>query len=221
VAEAIADFNVPVPSQRPSNIWLWQVGTDAATLIAGQPENATISEGIGFEHMIERSPPVWSPDGTQLAWSALDLDAWTFQVMVYSLEDETTEILVENPPSGFQDVVFYPYPPSWGVGGIVFVQTNIFSGENNGPPSFREVLTVFDAEDGSEVFSGVITDSDNDSIEDWVWLDEGSTLDLQYKDEHWEALEIETGERTVIDAPVSPIEDEVDYGLCEIEEGQN
>ena len=216
VGEAFAENLVHLPSQRPSDIWLWPVGTDDIILIAGQPENATISEAIGFEHMIERSVPIWSPDGLYLAWSAFDLDEWTYQVMVYSFEEDTIEVLLENPPSGFQDVVFYPYPPLWGEGGIVFVQPNVVGG-GDGPPSFRDVVTIFDPEDGSEIYSGVVTDNDSDSIRNWVWINDGETLALAYGDEHWEALDLESGERTLIDNPVPPSEEEPDLGLCSTE----
>lgn len=216
VREAIDDQIVFLPSQIPSNIWVWEVGSGESVLIAGQPEETTISAEIGFEHMIERSVPEWSPDGTQLAWGEFNLDAWSYQIMVYNTEGESTEVLIAAPPSGFQDVVFYPYPPSWGEGGIVFVQPSIVSNDN-GPPGFREIVTVVDPTDESVIFSGMVTEDDLDNIEAWEWIEE-TVLALAHDDGRWEALDIESGELSEIEAPEMPAE--VDLGECQIEEGE-
>lgn len=213
VSDAIANEIVFLPAQRPSNIWLWEIGTEEPILIAGQPEDAVITSELGFQHMIERSVPVWSPDSTQLAWGSFDLDAWSYQIMVYNLEDETIEVMIENPPSGFQDVVFYPHPPSWGAGGIVFVQPT-FVETDDSSPGFRDMLTLFDPEDGSQILNEVVTDADNPYVLDWMWLDE-STIALQISDDQWKALNVETGEQTEIDSPIPSTDEMMDYGECE------
>ena len=217
VREAIDDQIVNLPSQIPSNIWLWEVGSEESVLIAGQPEEATISADIGFEYMVERSVPVWSPDGTQLAWGEFNLDTWTYQIMVYNLEDETVAVLIEEPPSGFQDVVFYPYPPSWGDGGIVFVQPNFIEGAD-GSPEVQDAVSIFDPVDGNLIYSAIVTEGEINTITTWQWLNEGMMLALELEDGSWEALDVESGELSKIEAPEMPAE--IDLGECQLEESE-
>src|SRR5579859_979518 len=49
-----------------ANIWLLNIATGEATLIADQPAGATFDASSGLSTSIGRSAPVWSPDSSQL-----------------------------------------------------------------------------------------------------------------------------------------------------------
>lgn len=106
----------------PSNIWLLDLATGEGRPLAGQPDGA----GIEYDDpAIYRGDPVWSPDGTQLAWSQLIMPAYTWQVVTYDLASGATEV-VATPPAPFADAGYFgDVPVRWSAGGIAISSPHI------------------------------------------------------------------------------------------------
>jgi hypothetical protein len=77
-----------------SNIWLYNLDTDEAIRIAQQPQNATIKSG----DQITRGSPVWSPDGSSVAW--IERDPHGERVAIYTLSSKITSSFPLNLPPG-------------------------------------------------------------------------------------------------------------------------
>jgi hypothetical protein len=67
-----------------ANIWLLNPYTEEAIRIADQPQNATYASG----DLISREGPVWSPDGTSVAW--IEDDVHGERVAIYTLSSKST-----------------------------------------------------------------------------------------------------------------------------------
>lgn len=67
-----------------ANIWLLNPFTEEAIQITEQPQNATIKSG----DLINRYSPVWSPDGTSIAW--IEFDVHGERVAIYTLSSKST-----------------------------------------------------------------------------------------------------------------------------------
>jgi hypothetical protein len=73
----IAEFDLP------ADIFVLDVATGVAANIAGQPEDASLFvEGVP-DNATVRSTPVWSPDGSRLAWTYLPFGGTTASLAVY------------------------------------------------------------------------------------------------------------------------------------------
>jgi hypothetical protein len=77
-----------------ANIWLLNPYTEEAIRIAEQPQNATIKSG----DLINRGSPVWSPDGTSVAW--IEGDILGKRVAIYTLSSKSTITFPLNLPPG-------------------------------------------------------------------------------------------------------------------------
>jgi len=140
-----------------ANIWLFNPYTEEEIQIAEQLENATYVSG----NLISRQDPVWSPDGTSVAW--VERDTHSERVAIYSLSSKTTITFPLNlPPGCCEGTTPTLY---WGRSGIAI--TN-----NEGTPTHTEqVIYIFDAQGqqlaklapGGNSFLqyGWITDGDN------------------------------------------------------------
>ena len=67
-----------------ANIWLLNPYTEEAIQITEQPQNATYASG----DLISRGAPVWSPDGTSIAW--IEGDVHGERVAIYTLSSKST-----------------------------------------------------------------------------------------------------------------------------------
>jgi WD40-like Beta Propeller Repeat len=110
----------------PANIWLRNLNTNRSSRIADQPAGHPIKNGV------QRSRPIWSPDGGSIAWTeilgtnhkALKPGSGRYRLAVYSLASRATNITnldVPLPGSGDEDDVdvFVPDPVIWGAAGKV------------------------------------------------------------------------------------------------------
>jgi hypothetical protein len=77
-----------------SNIWLYNLDTEEAIRIAEQPQNATIKNG----DLIYRGSPVWSPDGSSIAW--IESDTHGERLAIYTLSSKNTSSFPLNLPPG-------------------------------------------------------------------------------------------------------------------------
>jgi hypothetical protein len=77
-----------------ANIWLFNIYTQEAIRIADQPQNATYVGG----NLISRGSPVWSPDGTSVAWT--EGDTHGDRVAIYTLSSKSTTTFPLNLAQG-------------------------------------------------------------------------------------------------------------------------
>lgn len=77
-----------------ANIWLLNPYTEEAIRIADQPQNVTYPSG----DLIHRQEPVWSPDGTSVAW--IEGDVHGERVAIYTLSSKSTITFPLNLPPG-------------------------------------------------------------------------------------------------------------------------
>jgi len=77
-----------------ANIWLLNPITEEAIRITEQPQNATYASG----ELISRQRPVWSPDGTSIAW--IESDVHGKRVAIYALSSKSTTTFPLNLPPG-------------------------------------------------------------------------------------------------------------------------
>jgi WD40-like Beta Propeller Repeat len=102
----------------PSNIWLRDLKTNRSSRIADQPKGDPIRDGI------QRSRPIWSPDGSRIAWT--QIQGSRYRLAIYSLASHGTafnRLDMPLPGSGTGDADssddFVPDPILWGAAGIV------------------------------------------------------------------------------------------------------
>lgn len=124
------------------DIGLYNVADSTTRVVAIQPTDiAFVDEGV--INATTRSTPIWSPDGTQLAWTEqhYGIEAPIARLMLYDLATETITVLDAALPGVVASVDGLPRSLSWGSAGIaVFVQ----EGEN-----FIPTLRLYDPADGS------------------------------------------------------------------------
>ena len=78
------------------NLWYCDMTTDTLTrFFAGADSDEPFTGDLPEASPIN-SIPVWSPDGTQLAWSSASVDGLEYQLHIYNLEDASlTEYLID------------------------------------------------------------------------------------------------------------------------------
>lgn len=124
----------------PSDIYVMELANGTATLVAGQAADASFMlEGVP-DKGVTRGNPVWSPNGTQLAWAEYDVMDEQQRVVVYELTSGTAETIttlpfpamsIPNPVrlmwtrSGLvaQTMAAYVDPQSFNVSSEIFVMT--------------------------------------------------------------------------------------------------
>jgi len=115
-----------------ANIWLLSPSTEAALQIARQPENAN----YGSDNLISRQEPVWSPDGTSVAW--VESDTHGERVAIYTLSSKSTTTFPLNLPPGCCEGAI----PT-----LYFGRSGIAITNNEGTPTHTEQLIyIFDAQ---------------------------------------------------------------------------
>lgn len=179
------------------NLWLCDTTTDSVERILVQPNADDEFTGeLPISEKVE-SRPAWSPDGTQIVWTQLELMGEAQAVVIYDVATGSTqEFPVELPPAPF------PAPPQviWNDAGIVLSISTLDE------ETFLNVekLLVFDVEFGTlgnEVifYNGGETD---DFIAERVFVQQGDTvaLALRYYNSGWVLIDIMTGEQSILDS---------------------
>lgn len=177
-AGVIADFDLP------GDIYLFNIAGRVATLLAAQPEGASLLvQGVADKALI-RSAPVWSPDGEQLAWTEYDYPGGQPRLVLYNRVGGTQTIAAENIPA---PLVQGAAPPlKWGSGGIAI---------NASVDATSEQDFIFYGTDGRWLSSPRIAPVENDPALDYVWIETGAgpRLGVIYQSARWLLIDPQTG----------------------------
>ncbi len=91
------------------DIAVYDIASGETTTIAGQPADASFFVEGQEDRYNVRSNPTWSPDGTQLAWTANEnssVYSGAFQLVIYDLASGTASIVASGlPQEGMIEVV--------------------------------------------------------------------------------------------------------------------
>jgi hypothetical protein len=146
-----------VNADKLANIWLLNPITEEAIRITEQPQNATYASG----DLISRQGPVWSPDGTSIAW--IESDVHGERVAIYALSSKSTTTFPLNLPPGCCEGA----TPT-----LYFGRSGIAITNQEGTPTHTdEVIYVFDTL-GQQLTK--IASSENFSIRDMGWIADGN-----------------------------------------------
>lgn len=160
----------------PSNLWvITTASTDEAYRIADQPADAAYSNPNTPDNILYRANPIWSPDGTQIAWVETDsLVSTTYRLMVYDKTSQTVRTLASDLPQQM-GLGFY-FGGAWTDKGLVMFSNAIT------PDGRLEVsYMLFDPETGEKKFdlaANPITVKDDT-------LRPQQALPIQYQDRTW------------------------------------
>jgi hypothetical protein len=174
----IADFDLP------GDIYIYDASSRASVQTAGQPADASLFvEGIA-DHATIRSAPVWSPDGSQLAWTEYDYPDGTPSIVVYNIANSASTTLVTDVPA---PLVQGAAPAlRWGSSGFAINASADAAGEQD--------FLIY-SNDGTLVASPRLAPVTDDPALDFVWVESGngSLLGILYQSARWTLLDGATG----------------------------
>lgn len=174
----IANFDLP------GDIHLFDLTARTPIQIVGQPADASLFvEGV-TDHATIRSAPVWSPDGTRLAWTEVDYPNGSPAIMVYDLASGVLTPLTENIPA---PIVQGAAPPlRWGNNGIAINASTDAAGEQD---------FLLYSNEGQLLAHPRLAPVEADPVLDFVWVEaaNGSLLGILYQSGRWTLLDGVTG----------------------------
>ncbi|MEP7290127.1 MAG: hypothetical protein ABI835_00035 [Chloroflexota bacterium] len=176
--QAIADFDLP------GDIYLFNTAERTSAQVAGQPADASLLVAGVTDHATIRSTPVWSPDGTRIAWTEREYPNGAPGIMVYDVASATASTLVANIPAA---LVQGASPDlHWGSSGIAINDSADAAGEQH--------FLIY-GNDGNLMSSPRLAAVENDPVLDFVWVEtlNGSLLGILYQSSRWTLLDAATG----------------------------
>ena len=174
----IADFDLP------GDIYLFNIAGRVATLLAAQPEGASLlAEGVPDKALI-RSAPVWSPDGSRLAWTEYDYPDGKPRLVIYNRVGGTMTTVAQDIPAPLTQGAAPPL--KWGGGGIAIDASVDATSEQD---------FIFYADDGTWLSSPRIAPVENDPALESVWVESssGAMLGVIYQSARWILIDPQTG----------------------------
>ncbi|HYO89081.1 MAG TPA: hypothetical protein VER79_10550 [Candidatus Limnocylindrales bacterium] len=126
------------------DLQLLDLTTDKSRPIAAQPPTFAVTDDGQITDGVTRSRPVWSPEGTALAWTEQDYPAsgGTARLLTYDLVTGETRVLDESLPQVTMSANGLPTDLAWGHTGLV-----VFT---NDPDSGVETLRFYDPNTGMQ-----------------------------------------------------------------------
>ncbi|MCL4254910.1 MAG: hypothetical protein KJ043_14190 [Anaerolineae bacterium] len=106
------------PGEPAGNIWLIDPLTADALRIADQPADASFDNQNVPDKFVARSNPVWSSDGTEVAWTEFWFPEYASNLVIYNLASQTTRVINNNLPTGYEQ--YGPVDVAWGALGFVY-----------------------------------------------------------------------------------------------------
>jgi hypothetical protein len=196
--EAIA-AGKPVLGVIPSNIWVMDPATTSATRIVDQPPDAVFWQDGVEDKAIMRGTPVWSPDGTRLAWSEMISPEYRFQLVVHDLGTGAQSVIVPSLPFPFADGGFIPlHEVMWGGRGILVRNLAV----NATSADFEEYAYLY-APDGTLIHETLIGSSATEwpSSVQWTMFNGQQYLGLSYPSGRRYLVDPATGDQQDMPAP--------------------
>ncbi len=174
----IADFDLP------GDIYLLDIASGESSLLAGQPADASLLvEGVPDRATV-RSTPVWSPDGTRIAWTEFAMPDGKPAIVAYDLAAGTLTTLAADIPA--QPVQGAAPPLRWGDTGFAI---------NTSTDNTSEQDFLIFSSDGTLLSSPRLAPVENDPAVDFVWVerDGGALLGVLYQSSGWILIDPATG----------------------------
>ena len=174
----IADFDLP------GDIYLLDIAGRASIAAAGQPEDASLFVEGTPDNAVIRSSPVWSPDGTRLAWTEYAYPGGALGIVVYDIATGTLNTVAPNVPA---PIVQGAAPPlRWGGFGFAVNASQDAAGDQS---------YLIYAADGTLASAPRLAAVENDPTLDYTWVESpnGSLLGILYQSGRWTMLEPSTG----------------------------
>jgi hypothetical protein len=189
IQEAIAQLGGIGDFPFAANIWLCDVQASTLSRIYTQPgyDDPFTGDLPAVNEIISR--PVWSPDGTQMAWSKLVYPDERYAVVIYDLASTSMqETQVDLPPS-----FGIPAPPdiAWTDAGILL---NVY-GFNEVTFLNEETIYIFDPAQNSIINQYVLNavGEVDDFIMRRLLIDNGTRFALRYASAGWKVVDVLTG----------------------------
>jgi hypothetical protein len=100
----------------PSNVWVMDIASGESTLLVDQPEGASFfTEGIP-DLGVARSKPMWSADGSKIAWTEMEYPSNNQSLVVYDFATSSAQTIVTDLP--VDAAVPTPKLMKWGQEGL-------------------------------------------------------------------------------------------------------
>jgi hypothetical protein len=121
----------------PDNLWVIDPQTGDAYRTQDQPANASFfTEGVP-DYAVSRSPAIWSPDGSQIAWTNLYYPEGNIELVVFDTAAQTARVIANDLPQ--QAGIPMPLNGWWGESGIILSNY----GYDEATAQFTESLLVY------------------------------------------------------------------------------
>ena len=181
----------------PSNVWVLDLTNGKGTRLADQPPGASFFTEGTPDLGVARSKPVWSPDGSQIAWTEMTYPADTNSLVVYDFATSSAQTVVADFPPQYGVPV--PMEVQWGQTGLL-----VWSDEYD-QQTTRDTLTalVYDPS-GTPIRAIPIAQTQQRfSINHILLTDDGKEyVGIEYNTGEWELVDPLTGVSQP--APASP-----------------
>lgn len=132
----------------PGVLVLHDLVNGTATVLSSQPAEFVCDPTMGCRNTLTQGAAVFSPDGSQIAWTERAEPEGSFlaTLAVHTIGTGETVRFAETVPLGFQDAGLHMPSLNWGEGGLIhFYSTNL--SDNN----FHRLLQVIDPATGGSV----------------------------------------------------------------------
>jgi hypothetical protein len=148
VFKLIPPFMPAFAGDLPAVLVLHDLVNGTATVLSGQPEEFICDPTMGCRNTVTQGAAVFSPDGTQIAWTerAEPEGSWLATLAVHTVETGETVRFAETVPLGFQDAGLHMPSLQWGEGGLIHFYST-YMADNN----FHRLLQVIDPVTGGSV----------------------------------------------------------------------
>lgn len=191
VGEKIANGEIfPEFGNLPANIWVMDVATREFQWINDQ--SGAVRDGI------YRSHPVWSPEGTQLAWVEL-IDFPIVAIQIYDFATGTITPITNSFDMGFQDAGIWIPEIKWGGGGISRILFNLVGDDFTG----QNILEIYDPQTGEKIdvdLTFLDPEGSASLSHHWLETDEGARIALQV-DNRWGLIDPQDGSYAPLNSP--------------------
>ena len=172
----------------PSNLWLFDLTNGKGTRLADQPPGASFFTEGTPDLGVARSKPVWSPDGSQIAWTEMTYPADTNSLVVYDFATSSAQTVVADFPPQYGVPV--PMEVQWGQTGLL-----VWSDEYDQQTTRDTLTALVYAPNGTPIRAIPIAQTQQRfSINHILLTDDGKEyIGIEYNTGEWELVDPLTG----------------------------